>query len=74
MGLREDQTQRLVAIFFAGALLLTWPLLALFNRPSTVLGIPLLVLYLFGAWALTIGLMAWAVRPGRPAQPPDTSS
>ncbi|MEN3363537.1 MAG: hypothetical protein V7606_811 [Burkholderiales bacterium] len=54
--------QRLVALFVLGNLLFNYPLLALFNRPDTVLGIPLLYLYVFGAWALLIALMALTVR------------
>jgi hypothetical protein len=60
MGLRADQSQRLVALFLFGALLLTYPLLALFNHGGSVLGIPVLYAYLFGAWGLLIGLLAWA--------------
>jgi hypothetical protein len=65
MGLRAEQSERLVALFVLGCLLLTYPLLALFNRAASVLGIPLLYAYLFGAWAVLIGLMAWAARRPR---------
>jgi hypothetical protein len=65
MGLRAEQSERLVALFVLGCLLLTYPLLALFNRTTSVLGIPLLYAYLFGAWAVLIGLMAWAARRPR---------
>lgn len=50
--------QRLVALFLLGNFLFNYPLLALFNRPHTVLGIPILYLYVFGAWALLIVLLA----------------
>jgi hypothetical protein len=62
MGLRADQSQRLVALFVFGSLLLTFPLLALFNVGIRVGGIPLLYAYLFGAWGLLIGLLGWAAR------------
>lgn len=62
MGLRADQSQRLVALFVFGSLLLTFPLLALFNVNTSVGGIPLLYAYLFGAWGLLIGLLGWAAR------------
>ena len=62
MGLRADQSQRLVALFVLGALLLTYPLLALFNVGTSVAGIPLLYAYLFGAWGLLVGLLALAAR------------
>jgi hypothetical protein len=46
----------LVLLFVAGALLLNFPVLAVFNRAATVAGIPVLYLYLFGAW--TAGIVA----------------
>lgn len=70
MGLRADASQRLVALAVAGALLFGWPLLALFNRPVFVAGLPLVYLYLFGAWALLVALMAWVVRRGTREPPP----
>jgi len=73
MSLRADQSQALVALCALGALLLTYPLLALFNRSGSVLGVPLLYAWLFGAWALLIALLAWAARaskPGPTAGPP----
>ena len=49
--------QRLVALFVLGCLLLSYPLLSLFNTGGTLWGIPLLYIYLFGAWAALIALM-----------------
>jgi hypothetical protein len=49
---------RLVALFLFGLLLLNFPLLALFDRPAEVFGIPSLFAYVFAVWALLIGLMA----------------
>lgn len=54
--------QRLAALFVLGNLLFNYPLLAIFNQPDTVLGIPLLYVYVFGAWALLIGLLALTVQ------------
>jgi hypothetical protein len=68
MGLRADQSQRLVALFGLGALLLTYPLMALFNVATTVAGVPLLYAYLFGAWGALIAGLALAVR--RTPDPP----
>ena len=51
----------LVAGFLLGCLLLTYPLLSLFDRGAIVFGVPLLYLYLFAAWALLIAIMAIAV-------------
>jgi hypothetical protein len=53
--------QRLVAIFLLGWLLFNYPLLALFNDAATLFGIPSMYVYLFAAWALLIGLMAFVV-------------
>jgi hypothetical protein len=54
---------RLVALLCAGVLAFGYPLLALFNLPATVLGVPTLYAYLFGAWAVLIGLAAAVVPP-----------
>lgn len=53
--------QRLFALFLLGNLLFNYPLLALFNRADTVAGIPVLFLYVFGAWAVLIVLLALVV-------------
>jgi hypothetical protein len=50
--------QRLAAIFLLGCVLLNYPILFLFNSPESFFGIPLLYIYIFGIWALLIGLMA----------------
>jgi hypothetical protein len=52
-------SQRLLALFFAGGMLLNFPLLALWNHPAQVLGIPLFPLALFAIWALMIAALAW---------------
>lgn len=51
--------QRLAALFAAGALLLNFPLLALWDRDATVAGLPLFPLALFVLWAVLIGVLAW---------------
>ena len=61
MSNRANMNQRLVSVFLLGCLLFTYQLLALFNSSDTVLGIPMLYTYLFGAWAVLIVLMAIAV-------------
>lgn len=50
---------RLVALFGLGLLLMNFPLLSLFSQEYLVLGMPMLYVYLYGAWALIIGLLAW---------------
>jgi hypothetical protein len=59
------RTQRLLALFAVGWLLLNFPLLTLWDRGVTVAGIPLLPAALFGGWILLIGVAAWVVEaPG----------
>ncbi|MGZ5130833.1 MAG: hypothetical protein ACXWCU_05935 [Caldimonas sp.] len=48
--------QRLLALFVAGWLLLNFPLLALWDRDATVLGLPLFPVALFTLWC---GLIVW---------------
>ena len=55
------KSQRLVALFLLGCLLLNYPLLSLFNRLGTVLGIPIMYFWLFAVWGLMIVLMALVV-------------
>ena len=50
--------QRLLALFGAGVLLFNFPLLRLWLSERTVLGLPLLPVALFGAWALLVALLA----------------
>ena len=49
--------QRLVALFAAGAMLLNFPLLALWDRDATVLGLPLFPAALFVLWGGLIALL-----------------
>jgi hypothetical protein len=58
MARTNVRTERLVALFLLGLLLFDYPLLALFNSPRFVLGVPLLYLYLFVAWAAIIAATA----------------
>ena len=47
-----------------GILLLFSPVTTLFDGPGQVFGIPVLYLYLFGAWGGLIIAMAWIVGSG----------
>lgn len=58
---------RLIALFLLGVLLLTPPMMAIFNVELLVLGIPLLFLYLFGAWLIVVLLVALILRTGKDA-------
>jgi len=53
--------QRLVAVFLLAWLLLGFPLLSLFDRPETIAGIPILIVYLSTVWIGIIVLLALIV-------------
>jgi len=60
-----------VACFLLFGACLVWPLLAIANRPVLVLGIPLLVLYLFLLWgAMVVVLISLAQRVRPPEDEP----
>ena len=56
----DVRAQRLAALCLLGLALFSYPLLAIFNVPQVVFGIPVLYAYFFLAWAALIGLMALA--------------
>ena len=64
--------QRLVALFFLGWALLSFPLLALWDHDVLVLGLPLFPMALFGVWLLLIVAVAWVVErsPESSSEPP----
>jgi hypothetical protein len=49
---------RLVCVFLLGCLLFSYPLMALFNVPARIFGVPVLFAYLFSGWVLLIALVA----------------
>jgi hypothetical protein len=61
-------TQRLVALFGGGCLLLNFPLLGLWDVDATVLGVPLLPAALFALWAGLIAALAWLLERSDPPQ------
>ncbi|MGD8701810.1 MAG: hypothetical protein PVH26_05195 [Desulfosarcina sp.] len=66
--------QRLIGLFLVGVLLFNFPLLYLFNQPLLIVGIPILYLYLFIAWALIIVLMLVISRTKAEKTLPDHSA
>jgi hypothetical protein len=56
-------SRRLAALFVMGVVILYPPLLGAFNRPGTLLGIPVLPLYLFTAWGALV-LAGWLLSRG----------
>jgi hypothetical protein len=53
----ETKRQRFVALCMLGMVLFNYPVLALFNVPGTLFGVPVLYAYIFIAWAVLIALM-----------------
>jgi len=51
----------LIAAFMLGAVLFNYPILSLFNKEGSVLGVPLLYVFIFVAWGGLIGLAAWII-------------
>ncbi|MDD2920059.1 hypothetical protein [Rhodoferax sp.] len=52
-------TQRLVALFFCGWLVLNFPLLGLWDVDASVFGLPLFPTALMALWTLLIVALAW---------------
>ena len=52
-------TQRLVALFCCGWMLLNFPLMGLWDADVTVAGVPLFPAALFTLWAVLIAALAW---------------
>lgn len=57
----DARSQRLIALCMLGCVLFNFPLLALFNVPAVIAGVPVLYVYLFIAWGVLIALMAWVI-------------
>jgi hypothetical protein len=60
----ESKQQRFVALCMLGMLLFNYPILALFNIPGALFGVPVLYAFLFIAWAALIALMAFLAESG----------
>ena len=57
--------QRLAALCLLGLVLFSYPVLAVFNVPGTIAGIPVLYAYFFIAWGALIALMALVIERRR---------
>ncbi len=57
-----------IACFLLFGACLVWPLLAIANRPLLVLGVPPLVVYLFGVWAAIVVVLIVLARRTRSAE------
>jgi hypothetical protein len=61
VGEFDRRSQRMVALCMLGCVLFNFPLLALFNVPEMLFGVPLLYAYVFVVWGLLIALMGWVI-------------
>ena len=59
---RTARRDRLIGLFIAGVVLLNPPILNLFG--GMIFGWPALYVYLFAAWGLLIGALAWVMQRG----------
>jgi hypothetical protein len=50
-------------------ILLNFPMLIVFSRDATVLGLPLLPVAIFAIWAALISVLAWVVERRAPQSP-----
>lgn len=53
--------QRLAFLFLLGCIFFNYPLLSIFNKSGTFLGLPPLYAWLMISWLALIGMMALAV-------------
>lgn len=56
--------QGLVALFLVAVVAFNFPLLIVWDRPVTVLGLPLLPVALFAIWGGLIAALAWVSERG----------
>jgi hypothetical protein len=64
MGEFDVRAQRLAALCLLGFVLFGYPLLAVFNVPVMLFGIPVLYVYFFVAWGALIALLALVIERG----------
>jgi hypothetical protein len=50
----KEVTEKLALFFVLGAVLINFPVLAIFDRATMIGGVPLLYLYVFGVWVIGI--------------------
>jgi hypothetical protein len=63
-----------ILFFITGIILINFPFLHIFNKPDTIFGIPLLMLYLFSGWLVSIFIIyLFTLAIGNPEEkPPET--
>jgi len=64
-SMTDNGKAKLIGLFFGAALLLNFPMLQIFGKDQTVLGYPLLYLYIFVVWLLVIIMTYRLIRKNR---------
>jgi hypothetical protein len=73
----DRRDTRLIGLFVLGLVAFSPVFLQIFGRPVALFGLPLLYIYVFAAWALLIGLVAYHAEgrgragDGRPSVQPE---
>ncbi|MDP3286194.1 MAG: hypothetical protein Q8M56_17330 [Desulfobacterales bacterium] len=57
MTFDKEKSRRLIGLFLFVVVLYNYPILSLFNISNTISGVPVLYLYLFFVWILSIVLV-----------------
>ena len=70
LGRWQTNRDRLVAAFLLGVVLFTPPIIPVFNIAGRVGGIPVLYLYLFGAWGGLVAILAAIIGQWDRSAPP----
>lgn len=78
---RQKARDAILALTIFGALLLMPPILPFFDRPLSLGGVPLIVIYVFGVW-LALIVLAWVLArrvpmekaPGAVPAPPEDAA
>ena len=58
---QRKQQQSLILLALGFLMLFSFPLLSIANKPILAVGIPILYLYVFGSWMVSIILLYWII-------------
>lgn len=57
-----NHNQKLVLVAIAFLLLMIYPIISIFNKPRLISGIPILYVFIFGAWFVLIFIIMFLMR------------
>ncbi len=61
-SMKKDRWQKLIGLFALTFLLFNFPVINLFSGKGWIFSLPVLYVYIFGVWLLTIILTYWITR------------